>query len=273
MTFLNDLWTKFKKKPSKNPPVSEKPSAEQTSGSPSSSVLQNAENVFHAFEHLEMEQQLHNSVKSNLKALKELVDAPQKPPEFFSTIKKHLGDPECYETVRQERMQPNFHCPDCHSGNLKRLMQLPSQSPNKHRYQCQDCGLVFNDDTGTPLEKNVPPLNIWMQCWYLMGCTESLTYIASKLNLDLATVEMMVEQLRLIFKAHKPLTRFIAYEEWHKQSAHLRNQLKEELLKQYERLSADIAGVPKDTAEFRRQQNLRRDLVSTTAPPTGGKKR
>lgn len=191
----------------------------------------------------------------------------------FSKINQHLGPPEVHETVRLERWQPSIHCPDCYSGHIKRLPQLPPTSPLKHRYRCMDCGSIFNDDSGTPLERSVPPLNIWMQVWYLMGCTESLSYIASKLNLDLGIIEYMAEQLRILFKTDHPLTRFVDYDEWSKKSKHLRDQLKDDLLKQYERLSADIATIPKDTAEFRRQQNLRRDLVSTTAPPSGGKKR
>lgn len=292
MTFFNDLWKKFKQPIQE---VNEKQS--QKSGvsedSPdmvkkdfdslfkSSSVLKNAESVLSAFEHLETES---THVYQNLSKIKNVVEEPkilhpltptdkQKLELRFSTIKQHLGTPECHETVRQERWQPNIHCPDCNSGNLKRLTQIPPQTPYKHRYRCLECGLVFNDDSGTPLEQNIPPLNIWMQCWYLLGCTESLTYIASRLNLDLTTVEYMAEQLRIIFKAKQPLTRFVDYEEWSKQSQHLRAQLKEDLLKQYERLSADIAGVPKDTAEFRRQQNLRRDLVSSTNAPSTGKKR
>lgn len=308
MTFFNDLWKKFKQPvpnetsfsspkkpliqdpnaPQKNLASHQNQSTQLTSpkddleiSQNNPSVLQNAESVLNAFEHLETESE---HLYSNLNALKALVtepkiEQPHKPSEHknldlrFSTIKKHLGPPEAHETVRQERWQPNIHCPDCHSGNLKRLTQTPPQSPYKHRYRCLECGLVFNDDTGTPLEQNVPPLSIWMQCWYLMGCTESLSYIATKLNLDLNVIEYMAEQLRIVFKASHPLTRLIDYEEWSKQSNNLRAQLKEDLLKQYERLSADIATIPKDTSEFRRQQNLRRDLVSTTAPPTGGRKR
>lgn len=297
MTFLKDLFVKFKKTPKEatsskhqikpqkreaSPTITDPipPASKSTSKSkepiesalPSSSLLQNAESVLNAFEHHEIEYLQTDNIKKNLQALKELVDKPKEdaPEMRFLEMKKRLKQPEQHELLRQERFQPNIHCPDCYSGNLKQLPQVPSQSPHKHRYRCLDCGLIFNDDSGTPIERNVPPLSIWMQCWYLMGCTESLTYIASKLGLDLSMVEYMAEQLRLIFKAQHPLTRFTDYDEWSKQSKHLRDQLKEDLLKQYERLSADIATIPKDTAEFRRQQNLRRDLVSTTAPPTGG---
>lgn len=209
-----------------------------------------------------------DTVISNLRVLKGLVSQPkeEKPELRFSKIQSHLGIPECYETIRQERWHINIHCPDCQSTHLKRLAQKTPQSVYNYRYRCLDCGSIFNDDTGTPIEKGSPPLNSWMQCWYLMGCTESLLYIANKLGLDLPMVEEMARQLQKTFKAKKPLTRFVGFTEWHKQSQALRTQLKEDLLKQYEKLNANVATQPKDTAEFRRQEMLRRDpsMKSTT---------
>lgn len=307
MTFLNDLWKKFK---SDNPyPIKEKtdgtdsqntavleksptskktdtPAFEKRLKTPEgkkSSELKGATsdvhtmtNVLNDFEQSEMESLQRDTVLSNLKALKVLVDQPkeEKPELRFTKIKQHLGDPECHETVRQERWHINIHCPNCHSSNLKRLPQIPPQSVNNHRYRCLACNTTFNDDTDAPMEKGMPPLSIWMQCWYLMGCTDSLAYIAAKLNLDVSMIEGMVQQLQKFFNAKKPLTRFLGYEEWNKQSQHLRTQLKEDLLKQYERLNANVAIAPKDTAEFRRQQNIRRGLSTIEPPsPTPGKKR
>lgn len=285
MTFLNELWNKLKTAPHEDPTGLKSSSKKAESRSllakeltehPSpSNHLQNAEAVINALDHHQVEVHQSELIKKNLAALKTLMDAPKEeaPEVRYTKIKQLLNPPVQHETMRHERMQPNIHCPDCSSGNIKRLVQLAGTSPLKHRYRCMDCGLVFNDDTGTPLEHDVPPLNIWMQCWYLMGCTESLSYIATKLNIELTTVEWMVEQLRRIFNAQRPLTRFIDYDEWSKQSVNLRNQLKEDLLRQYEQLSADIATTPKDTAEFRRQQNLRRDLNITPEPPSGGGKK
>lgn len=289
MTFLNDLWKKFKvpisepfgsettdfanqgsdvleqEKPKENPPIS-------------SGYLQNVKGVLDAFQQNEFESLSIDTVLYNLRVLKSEVDKPleQNPSELrFSKIQQHLGIPECHETIRQERWHINIHCPSCRSTNLKRLAQIPPKSPHNHRYRCQDCETEFNDDTGTPMERGAPPLNVWMQCWYLMGCTDSLAYIASKLNLDLGMVEHMVQQLQKTFHAQRPLTRFTGHAEWSRQADALRKQLKEELLKQYERLSGDVATAPKDTAEFRRQQNLRRTQTADTSPPspTSGKKR
>lgn len=292
MTFLDDLWKKFKTEDSNHalkiqkkeaaevPAVLEKDHTSQKTPLPKASVnvsmLENSKQVLEHFEENEIENLGRQTVLDNLKALKVLVDQPKedKPELRFTKIKQHLGEPECYETVRQERWYPDIHCPKCNSNHLQQLPQVPPHSLHKHRYRCLDCATDFNDDSGTPIETGIPPINIWMQCWYLMGCTDSLAYIAAKLNMDLTLVESMVHQLQKLFHSKKPLTRFLDFEEWSKQSQHLREQLKDDLLRQYERLNANIATAPKDTAEFRRQQNIRRGLNPTAPPsPTPGKKR
>lgn len=244
----------------------------------SSTPLRTREQVLNDFQQVELESLERNNLMSKMKVLKELVDQPkeEKPELRFTQIKQELGPSETHETIRQERWLKDIHCPSCKSVNLKRLPQVPSKSPHNHRYQCLDCDTIFNDDTDTPMEQGVPPINIWMQCWYLMGCTDSLNYIAQKLGLDLSVVEMMVDRLQKTFLAQKPLTRFMGFEEWNKQSQHLKTQLKEDLLREYELLNANVATVPKDTAEYRRQQNIRRELTPTIAPPSptaGGRKR
>lgn len=274
MTFFNDLWKRLKSPVSPDTELMEKPQ-EKTEQSPSTAALTNLQTVLQAFEQNEIDSLQKETVLKNLSILKSLVDQPKedKPELRFSKIKQHLGDPECHETVRQERWPDHIRCPQCQATKLKRLAQLPNKNPLNHRYQCLVCQFIFSDDSDTPIEKSLPPINIWMQCWYLMGCTESLSYIATKLGLDLGMVEYMVNQLQKIFNAQKPLTRFVDQKEWNKQAYQLKEQLKEDLLKQYERLNANVATAPKDTTEFRRQQNLRRDLTSTTAPPSSGKKR
>lgn len=278
MTFLNDLWKKFKETPTQEKGTEESDEIEVVEIPPTpKDQTPTTEPIVDAFQQNELETLESESVINNLRALKKLISEPKEEfPELrFSKIKKHLGEPEVHETVRQERWPVKIQCPNCRSSNLKRLAQIPPKNPHNHRYRCLNCGHVFNDDSETPMEQGIPPLNIWMQCWYLMGCTDSLTYIAAKLGLDIGTVEVMVRELQKIFNAKQPLTRFMDFEEWNKQSQHLRAQLKEDLLKQYERLNADIATAPRDTAEFRRQQILRRELSSKPKPPSpsGGKKR
>jgi len=253
MTLFNELWKKFKK-----PPPSTRDGREQSLGKTMEATPVPPKILLKSLQDHETEYLQRKEVLANVKALKALIDIPkeQSLELRFANIKRYLGNPECYETVRQERWPDDIQCPNCHSTHLKRLPQLPPQPLHNHRYCCLDCHTEFNDDSGTPLEKGLPPLNIWMQCWYLIGCTGSLSYIATKLNLDLSVVEMMVRQLQKIFKAEQPLTRYVEYKEWNEQSQNLRKQLKEDLLKQYEVLDANTANTPKDTAEYRRQSTI-----------------
>lgn len=273
MTFLNDLWKKMKVEASVSPDIKAPKQDETPNETP---LSDNKNTILNAIEHTEIESLQRDSVLTKLKTLQGLVNEPkeEKPELRFTKIKQHLGEPEVHETVRQERWPEEIQCPKCQSINLRQLPQIAPTTAHNHRYRCLDCGEFFNDDSETPFEKEIPPLNIWMQCWYLMGCTDSLNYIAAKLNLDVSLIESMVQQLKILFNAQKPLTKFLGFEEWSKQSLHLREQLKEDLMKQYERLNANVATAPKDTAEFRRQQNIRRGLSPTQPPsPSMGKKR
>lgn len=300
MTFLNDLWKKFKTAPitqnqnqsksASDVSVLEKKEIKQRKEFNEVKVVKQTKEVkeakevkkseeqsrdlstkaiLEAFQQNELESLQLDSVYANLQSLKNIVNQPKEeaPGLRFSKINQHLGTPETYETVRHERWQ-EICCPKCKSTHLKRIAQVPPQSSHNHRYHCLDCDTVFNDDTGTPLARGLPPLNVWMQCWYLLGCTDSLNYIAAKLGLDLPTVEVMVRQLQKTFNAKQPLVKLKNFEEWSKQSQPLRVQLKHDLLEQYERLNANIATVPKDTAEHRRQENLRRDPSLSTPPGT-----
>ena len=254
MTLFNDLWKTFKV-----PPPSEEKKKEDKDNLITETLL--------TYQDLKTEELEEPSVAHNLKALKSIIDQPkEEAPELrFSKLVQHLGEPESRATVRQERWPTKIHCPQCKSTVLKRIAPLAGQSPHNHRYHCLSCGFEFNDDTGTPMEAEIPPINIWMLCWYLLGCTDSISYIAAKLNLDFSTVERMVEQLQKTFHAQKPSTK-LTFDEWNEQSVNLRNQLKDDLVRQYEFLNANVATAPKDTTEFRRQQNLRRTLSASTDP-------
>lgn len=273
MTFLNDLWKKFKAPPAdkaEETAVIEQVLDTSLATTRSLESLKQQDELLNIYQEIETEKLQRETVLNNLKALKEITEAP--PEENlelrFAKIKEHLHTPESYETLRQERWYEGINCPNCQSKQLKRLPPIPPQSPHKHRYLCLACNLQFDDESGTPFGTGIPPLNIWMQCWYLMGCTDSLPYIAARLNLDLNIIELMVVQLRRIFNTNKPLVKNLDFEAWNKQATDLRKQLSEDLIKQYETLNANIATAPKDTTEFRRQQNLRRTLRATTEPPT-----
>lgn len=269
MSFLSELWNKLK-----GPHSTSKGSTQQLHESTSIfSTEPNLGSVLEAFHNTEEELDQTSLLITNLHVLTSLLNEPKEVAleNRFKKITEHLGEPESHETLRQERWHGQIKCPNCQSTHLKRLVQVPPKSSHNHRYRCLNCGTEFNDDTGTPMEADVPSLNVWMQCWYLMGCTDSLSFIANKLNLDLATVERMVQLLKRTFQTEKPSSQIKALEDWKSQANILREHLKEDLLKQYERLDANVATVPKDTGEFRRQQHLRRNpLIGPKTSPSAG---
>lgn len=201
------------------------------------------------------------TVKENLRNLKQWVDEPKEPqPDLrFFHIRNHLKTPEVYETLRQERWQPMIHCPQCQSYNVSRLVQMPPEPPENHRYRCLDCFFEFNDDTGTPLGENSPPtIQTWIECWYLWGCTDSLNYIAHRLGLDIHTIERMLYLLQQLFQAEKPLSRLDESPQLEEQSRKLKERFKLEIQKTYERLNVQLANVPLDTLQHRHRETIRR---------------
>jgi len=199
----------------------------------------------------------------------ETLTADEAPHELrFSNPKQLLSQEPAASKSTHTPNHTSICCPNCQSTHLKQVVQLISPLSYKHHYRCLDCDTEFNDQSGTAFEKPLPPLNVWMQCWYLMGCTESLSYIANTLNLDLGLIEFMVRQLQKTFNATKPVIHLLDFEEWDKNTSEMQKQLKEDLIKHYEALNANIATTPWDTSEFRRQQNLRRTLNASTAPPS-----
>lgn len=203
-----------------------------------------------------------NQLKSNMQALKEVTMGPKEHnvEMRFGQIQKYLGVEECHETVRQDRWKGQVQCPKCHSKNIKKIEPEAEQSPHNFRYRCKACDNEFNDDSDTPLETGVPSLETWMQCWYLMSITSSISYIAAKLGMDFALAQEMVLILQRIFKAEEPLTHFKKHKDWNKEASRYEKIIKEEIMaKKDELLNAEKADAPKDTAENRRQRVRRRN--------------
>jgi transposase-like protein len=251
MTFLNDIWKKFK-----TPTVTK--NWEKVAPSKA---------VFDAFQENQSDFLQNDSILANLKSLQALLQQPTDGTidEQFDKINQYLGVAEAYELLRQERWPADIHCPHCRATELQRIPQKSPHSSYHHRYRCLNCQQEFGDETGAPMEANPIPLNLWMQCWVLSGVTDSARYIAAKLNLDLTLVERMLEQLKKFFNTQYPLERPLEETEWSEKSRTLYRQLNDELLNQFELLNQG-AVTPKDTSEFRRQQNLRRSLNASTDP-------
>jgi len=215
-----------------------------------------------------------SEVINNLMALRKVMQEPREInlARRFAEINYYLGPAESYETNRQERWKDKIVCPYCGSHNVKAYF-VPENSniASYYRYQCANCGTEFDDSTGTPFEHGIPPLQVWMQCWYLLGCTDSITFIASQLNLDKLTVEKMINQLKLIFESPQPSNQSLSLTDKKNQSFTKEKSHKDELLRSFERLNADVSTQPRDTAEFRRQQQKRRDPRKSHTKPPGTK--
>lgn len=219
---------------------------------------------------------IDTDVLLHLAALKRITSHHKrdKPDKAFQEIQQHLGDAESGETLRQERWHGTVVCVHCNSKRVKRLAQEQQKSPHNHRYVCLDCEETFNDDSETKIESGVPPLNSWMLCWYLLGCTNSLQYIASKLGLSMATIEMMVNHMQKLFKAEQPLANMLSFEEWSAQHGIKYKPIIEEVIsKQTVLYGMDIAGVAKDTGEYRRMKERTRGIeVKKSENPKGKNK-
>jgi transposase-like protein len=199
------------------------------------------------------------NVLRNLIELKDITSEPKhdKPEAHAREITERLGPDESHETLRQERWQSNVYCPACGSNKIKLISTTARQLKDNRKYQCDDCQNIFTDESGTPLEAGVPPLSSWMFCWYLLGCSTSIQFIATKLGLDLATVEFMVRQMQKMFKAQQPLTHFLTYDEWSlKHGKSYKNSMQRELAKKQVLLGADTADAPADTSDYRKQKEL-----------------
>lgn len=274
LVLFRDLWKKYatpQKGLSSDPldfflnaaPNADKEPLQSPPSSPDDPIVQPQETPFFTQQVLHQTKALENdeAVKENLSNLKQWVDEPKEPqPDLrFFHIKNHLKTPEVYETLRQERWQPMIHCPDCQSYNISRLVQMPPEPPENHRYRCLDCFLEFNDDTGTPMGDSAPPtIQTWIECWYLWGCTDSLNYIAHRLGLDIHTIERMLYLLQQLFQAERPLSRLEESPQLNEQSRKLKERFRLEIQKTYERLNVQLASVPTNTLQHRQRETIRR---------------
>lgn len=206
------------------------------------------------------------STLNNLRAMKKLISHESKTDLNIKhqEIKSRLGLPECHETIRQDRWNPSVYCPFCQSTNAKRIEKEDKQAKDKHDfnhyYLCLNCHQEFNDNTQTPFSQGVPPMHIWIQCWYLWGMTHSIPQIAHQLNLPVAVIEAMLRKIKSIFNSEEPLEKLYLDPEMN-----MKNQFttslkrQEERQKQAEYLNADVTYQAKDSHEQRRQKEKRMD--------------
>ncbi len=275
MDFLNIWWTKVKTILKNCENIQSIEAEGSTEGDPLDTGTMEAQmqRIRHSLDKTTPSSSQEDAVLDRLHALDALLETSLNENEEDALdarathIKDYIGVPEAYQALRQARWPTGIHCTGCHSDNIRRLPQLPSDSEHNHRYRCLDCRLEFNDDDGIVGgdEGGASSLSIWMQCWYLMGWTDSLSYIAHSLGLDLKHVEWMVQRLRDILGHATTPQLNLSLEADAAQNDAFSERLKAALLA-HEASSADPTGVPKNTEETRRLLNLRRNLNASTDP-------
>src|SRR6476620_950469 len=113
-----------------------------------------------------------------------------------------IDDAKCYELIRHHRWPDGVRCTACSSAAV---IRHGHDERHRQRYRCKDCGVRFDDLTGTVLAGHHQPLRVWVLCLYLMGLNLSNRQIAR--DLDETDVQAMAEQLRYGLAVKRPPAR------------------------------------------------------------------
>ncbi len=114
-----------------------------------------------------------------------------------------IDDAKCYELARQHRWPEGARCPRCEGAEVARDGR-DEVHPHRQRYRCKACGSRFDDLTGTVLAGHHQPLRVWVLCLHLIGLSLANRQIARELDLSVADVQVMTEQLRAGLVAKAP---------------------------------------------------------------------
>ena len=114
-----------------------------------------------------------------------------------------IDDAKCYALVRQQRWPDGVRCPACGGATVIRHWRDDTQE-QRQRYRCKDCGVRFDDLTGTVLAGHHQPLRVWVLCLYLMGLNLSNRQIARELGLSQPDVQLATERPRHGLAAELP---------------------------------------------------------------------
>lgn len=202
-----------------------------------------------------------NELKTRLSDVSDNAEIGDLVLNFFS---KEFIDQDYAHLFRQERWRMGLYCPACHSNNVKKQ----STNSNNHlfTYICLDCNNIFEDDTGSDFAGSNIPLSVWLQLWYLNQYCNSLQYIADKLNLDLNTIINMLQSMKQLFQQDPALLKQKTnLNDKHNMTSmhHLRQ---EEKFKKFVMFGGDSGKQPVDTAEYRRQKNIKENNNPTKKP-------
>lgn len=113
-----------------------------------------------------------------------------------------IDDDKCFDLIRQYRWPDGVRCPSC-SGHSAIRDGHDEKQRGRQRYSCKDCGVRFDDLTGTILAGHHQPLRVWVLCLYFMGLNLSNLQIAKELGLNEDDIHSMASLLRegLVAKA------------------------------------------------------------------------
>lgn len=114
-----------------------------------------------------------------------------------------LDEAKCFDLVRLTRWPQGVRCPECGGAQVSCNGHDDTQRL-RQRYVCRDCGVRFDDLSGTVLAGHHQPLKIWVLCLYFMGLNLSNRQIAHELNLNESDVQDMTTHLREGLAAKAP---------------------------------------------------------------------
>jgi len=107
-----------------------------------------------------------------------------------------LDEEECYRQLRRLRWPDGkVRCPYCGSDQIAKRWGY-FREPACLRYQCDSCGLSFNDKTATVFEHSKLPLSAWFLGFYLAQLSKSISTIAKELPCHYRTAHRIVWLVR-----------------------------------------------------------------------------
>jgi transposase-like protein len=117
-----------------------------------------------------------------------------------------IDDAKCHALVRQRRWPDGVRCPGCGGARVIRHGRDDTRE-ERQRYRCKDCGVRFDDLTGTVPAGRHRPLRDRVLRLHLMGLDLSNRQIARELDPGETDAQAMTERLRSGLAAKRPPAR------------------------------------------------------------------
>lgn len=123
--------------------------------------------------------------------------------DIVPKIHQLIDNEECFRTVRKMRWPNEVHCVSCNSADVIKH-GLDETQRYRQKYRCKNCGVYFDDLTGTIFAGSHHPLRIWILCLYFMGLNLSNLQISKELDLNKDDAHRMCTLLREGIVSKKP---------------------------------------------------------------------